>query len=272
MSITSSILVVDDDPNHLNLMKMYLPSFVDNVEVDVAPHPEDAVKIIESKKDPYPIIWSNYNFDNSRMNGLTFLAIAFEVSPLSSRLLCSAQFSEYEMIELVISGAIQTYATKPFISGQVSGSIKIGIEYHKVNVLGEFVDVIDFTSVDQLDANIKRAGEVNDIFKGELKLETKNHKAELNNLLVHLDTTIKKFQIPIARQVALQIELEGQKGNEEVLKKINTFQREISSLEVYLTRSKIMAQNHFSEVAKIRTLTSKTDKQIQRLKDEFIDE
>lgn len=272
MSTIVNILVVDDKPRHCELMKELLPSLVDNIEIIVADNPEDATKIIESRINLFPIIWSDYNFNNSKFNGLEFLEVASKISPLSSRLLCSAQFREDEMIEMVKNGAIQTHVSKPLIAKPTACAIKIGIEYHKVNVWGEFIDLTNFSSEDQLETNAERFEEINGIFDGESQLDTKSHEAELNNYLAHLGTTIKKFPIQIARQSLLLEELKEQKGKAELINKCRVFQYKISLLEEYLSKSKILVQNHFDVVSKIWASTSERDKQIQRLRDEFMDE
>ena len=237
------VLVVDDDPKHLKLMKVYLPSFVDNVEVDVAPHPEDAVKIIESKKDPYPIIWSDHNFNNSRINGLSFLAMASKLSPLSSRLLCSANFPEYEMIELVRSGALQTYATKPFISGQVSDAIKIGIEYHKVNVLGEFIDSFEMQSTDDLEESMMNVGVVQEnigLDDNEFKIDFKNREEELKQLLIQNEVVARKFSNRFSKPLKIVEGLNRKINNEETIKFMEQVKLRLDEIRNHLLQNEIL--------------------------------
>ena len=269
MPTNPTILIVDDEPKHLKLMKVFIPSVVDGVEIDVADNPEDATKIIEQRKAPYPIIWSDYKFHNSKMDGLAFLQAVSKISPFSSRLLCSASFPEYDMIELVKSGAIHIYACKPLITKPLKSSIQIGIEYHKVNVMGEFVDVTDYKSTDHLETILGTLGDVDSLIQGQCQLDTENNKEELNQLMAFLDVTLKKFQISIAMHWALREELKEKKGQEENLKKCDDLKYTILKMEGYLTRSKIIIKNNLNHISKTRILTSEMDKKFLKLKDEF---
>lgn len=191
------ILIVDDEPKHCELMKELLPK-LHNVEVDVAHHPEDATRSIELKKDPYPIVWSGYKFSNPKTDGIEFFESVSKISPLSSRLLCSANFPDSEMTILVKKGAIQTYISKPLFAEPTSSALKIGFEYYKVNVLGELIDAFELPSKDELGKHLmklhvieKKVGLKDEKFK----VDFVNREAELDRLFLQNEIIIKNSLI-----------------------------------------------------------------------------
>ncbi len=232
------ILVIDDEPKHLQLMKEFLPK-LHNVEVDVASHPEDAMKLIELRKDPYPVIWSDYNFENSKTNGIVFLKVVSKVSPLSSRLLCSANFHESELTSMVEDGAIQTYISKPINAEPTTSAIKIAIEYHKVNLFEEFLDleIQNFISENHLEEISQKLDTLYEFFGHLEKVNFVDRRVELNKLLAHIQVVLEKIPTMVTRQEYLNCKLKEGEGNERELKLLKNCLNKIKLLEDYLIQS-----------------------------------
>ena len=232
------ILVIDDEPKHLKLMKDFLPK-LHHVDVDVASRPEEAMKLIELREDPYPMIWSDCNFENSKANGIVFLKVVSKVSPLSSRLLCSANFHESEMTSLVEDGAIQTYISKPIIAEPTTSAIKIGIEYHKVNLFGKFLDleIQNFISENHLEEISQKLDTLYEYFWPVEEIDFAYRHVELNKLLTHIQLVLGKIPIMITRQEYLRCKLKEEEGNERELKLLKNCLNKINLLKEYLIQS-----------------------------------
>ena len=119
------ILVVDDNLVHLEMSRQFLDSF-NGISVDFAVHPDQGKELI-SKNDPFSIIWSEYQFNNSAIDGIEFLRDASLASPLSSKLLCSGVFSKSEILTRVKDKKADTYLTKPINIKSTYNALEIGI-------------------------------------------------------------------------------------------------------------------------------------------------
>jgi len=242
MNTSTNILVVDDDSKHCELMQDFLPT-LHNVEVDVSPYLNDAIKLIKSRKDPYTIIWSDFNFKISRMNGLDFLGVVSKISPLSSRLLCAAYFPENLMIDCVISGVIQTYIIKPLSAEPTTSAIKIGIEYHKLNVLEKFIDGFELKSTDELEETIMKLHVIEERvgLKDEgFKIDFENRKEELNQLFLKNDVVIKKFSDKFSKPLEIYEGTNLKSDNEKTLKLMEQVKFHLESMKDHLLKNKIM--------------------------------
>jgi|GEM_PF-4946144 len=237
-----SVLVVDDDEPHRLLMKYGLPKRPD-IHVDIAESPEDATFRMDTAKHPFQVIISDYNFKNSKINGLEFLGYVSQKFPLSARLLCSAQFSTDEMIEFVRKQYIHSYATKPIDLKKVSSAIDIGVAHHKLNQLQKAVDDVDLESNEELEKSVGYLSEVNRLVGSSffVRNDYDGRDAEFEELKAKSETLIKRFD--------------------------ESFQR--SGESIHLRNLNILKRYYRIEQTKL--IAGQRDLIIQRLKSEFGD-
>jgi response regulator RpfG family c-di-GMP phosphodiesterase len=235
------ILVVDDNSDHLSLMQQGL-SLQYNARVDIACHPEEALDLIKATEDPFPVIWSDYNYKNSKINGLKFLAEVSRLSPLSSRLLCSAQYSEREMIELVRNEEIHSYAVKPVNLEEVAGSTGIGISYYRLNLMQSSFEDVALTLGEGLEEFVDHFVKPNKLYEQLIAqgVESHSHDTELNLLSIKSRALIQRCQDTIQRYNS------------------STAQRNVD------------AQSRDKRIQKTAVKAEQRDKLIQQLKDEWL--
>lgn len=201
MTENNHVLVVDDDPKHLLLMKRGLP-LKSNVVVDVASHPEGARNLILANKVPYLVIWSDFDFQNSKINGMEFFSEVSDLSPLSSRLLCSAELDKDIMSFLMKKGAIHSYAAKPISLESISSATEIGIAHHQLNLLQRTLDDANLKFDEGLVKTINYCEEINQI-TGSTKngssflhgIEFDGRKLEREQLVVRIKTLEENFNM-----------------------------------------------------------------------------
>ncbi|MFT4579722.1 MAG: hypothetical protein ACI8PD_002296 [Nitrospinales bacterium] len=173
-SFSSSILIVEQDSGIPGI----LDAAVGNGEIEMV-HVDSPVKGLEllyEKRDPFSIIWSAEQFQKSKFNGMDFLKFCNKHSPTSSRILNSNTLPNTELLSLVQSGELHSYFNRnpevSFVDGMLS-AIDIGIEYHKVNLLGEFIDVTNFTLEDQIAANASALNNIVEKYRNGLRAPLK---------------------------------------------------------------------------------------------------
>ena len=234
-------LVVDDDPLHLSLMQQSL-SLQYYARVDVACHPEAALDLIKATERPYPVIWSDYNYKNSKTSGLQFLAEVSKLSPLSSRLLCSAQYDESEMRDFVRREEIHSYAIKPVDLELVVSSTNIGVNYYRLNLLQSFVDDIAVNSVEELEKFADYFVTPDKLYEPLVAqgVHCRSHDTELTLLSIKSKALIQRCHDTIQRHNS------------------STAQRNVN------------AQNRDKRIQKTSVKAEQRDKIIQRLKDEWL--
>ncbi|MFT4577921.1 MAG: CheY-like chemotaxis protein [Nitrospinales bacterium] len=248
------ILVVDDDLDHLALMEQSL-FLMGNVTVDVAKNPEEAIDLIEAKGTSYPVIWSDYNFNDSKFNGLDFLEEVTDLSPLSARLLSSEEKSPNEMNRFVERDLIHSFVSKPIDFECLYSATNIGIEYHKINVFGVFLDVsIAITNYD-FESMFGAMGQVEDI-------KCEGRGLELSKLSIHSDSILNRIPATILRTNAL--------GEDDgTLGVIKYFLKRSDYLTEYLDQTQLSIDDCFEKVRNTLIETDRNDELIKRLKGEF---
>ncbi len=124
-----SILTIEENPAFRNLIKVIIGDTT-SVEMEEACSPEEGMKLINNNS-PYSVIWSGYQFKQSKTNGLEFLKFCRKQSPFSSRILCAGSLDDSEFKSLVRAGDIHSYYSKTNASkviDSVSSVVAIGLE------------------------------------------------------------------------------------------------------------------------------------------------
>jgi hypothetical protein len=166
------------------------------------------------------------------------------------------------MIELMKNEEIHSYETKPINFKNVFNTTEIGIEYHKVNLFGEFLDVSDFKSKDGLENSLRRFELISNNFAPQDSPDLKGKEFELNNLLMHTQSVFDRVS---AGNLYKDVLVED-KG---ILECIKYFQNSISSLTSYLARSNTEVENRFKLIGDTFDKSAERDELLKRLKDEF---
>lgn len=112
----ASILVVDDDPTHLELVKALLTS--EGHQADYAPTPEEALRFLKVKK--YELVISDLYMPG--INGLQLLRMVKEQADDTEVVLMSANATVDAAAEALRHGAFD-FVTKPFDDLDVLGQI-----------------------------------------------------------------------------------------------------------------------------------------------------
>lgn len=237
--LNQRVLVVDGNPEHLEMNQQFLSHF-NSISVETAAHPDQAKELI-SKNDPFSIIWSDYDFGNSAIDGIEFMGDVSLASPLSARLLCTGTFSETELITLVRDKIAHTYISKPISTKSVHSGLEIGFANHKLNLLQHTFEEDDLNSSQCFERTRKYFKETRSIIESsKLKgFALDDRGLELKQLRNKSEGLIQSFN--------------------------ESFQRSNESMD----QRNADIQIHDDHIQNINTLTEQRDNMIQRLKDDF---
>ncbi len=258
-----SFLTVEENPAFRNLIKEIARGKT-STEVEEACSPEEAMKLINNNS-PYSVIWSGYQFEKSKTNGLEFLKSCRKQSPLSSRILCSGSFDDSELKSLVKAGGIHSYYSKTNASkviDSVSSVVAIGLENYRINLFDNFLSInrlthpVDFDNLlIQLKASLEGSPD-------NTNWELEDRELELNNLLSHTQSVFDRFP-------ASQLARSGLGKDDRVFECIKHFQNIISYMTEYLARSNTVVENRFTLISETNDRTAKREAKIEQLKAEF---
>jgi hypothetical protein len=147
LKTSHSILAVDENPAVPELLKV-IGDCKYNIEIEYAVSPEMGLERLKCINSP-SIVWSNSEFINSDIDGRKFLKNCKKISPLSSRIIAGSKLSDKDIEPMIDSGEIHSFYNSPilYMVNPILNSIQIGIEYHKINLLGQFLDGIKIDSI-----------------------------------------------------------------------------------------------------------------------------
>jgi response regulator RpfG family c-di-GMP phosphodiesterase len=114
------VLLVDDEPDIRESLKMLLEASLEGIEVATAESGAVALEILADR--PVDLIVTDYKMPG--MNGLEFLGRAQKVAPKVPRILVTA-FPDLEIaIKAINEAGIENFFTKPFEPEQVLGVVR----------------------------------------------------------------------------------------------------------------------------------------------------
>ena len=120
MSDLNSVLLVDDDPRLLELLKMSV--LEEGCEVVAVLDPREALEHV--RKTPFAVIVSDQNMES--MKGLDFLARARVIQPDASQILVTGMLTLDLAMEAINRGEIYRFIAKPWVHAELSVTLKNG--------------------------------------------------------------------------------------------------------------------------------------------------
>lgn len=270
------MLVVDETPALPELLKV-IGDINYDIKLEKANSPNDAIELLKNIASP-SVIWSNNEFENSSIDGKNLLKSCSKISPLSSRILFSPNLTKVEMDLMIRSGEIHSYYINPCNEvNPISSAIKLGIEFHKINLVGNFIDLLDFKPIKNLNKTHKEflnlEKKIGWVFGGArdwIDIETK--RLELNQLARRTQSISNKVPIKtseLLKSLATLKKKKDTKKQKELIKQIGHY---ISFIDDFLIYSKQHLKNSLTHVAKTNINIANTKDKIKRLKDDFFDE
>jgi hypothetical protein len=273
-----SILVVDEKPAFANLIKV-MGDLKYDIKLEAASSPEMGIELLKNIDSP-SVVWSNNEFANSDMDGKKFLNSCHKISPLSARILCGTSLLKDDMDPMVISSEIQSYYNSPtYELDPMLISIKIGIEFHKINLLEHFLNGLNNKSFCRTDRTLKaylnleeKTCEANELTRDWIDFD--NHHLELTQLSKFTQSVLSKIAATTSNLINLSNELAAEKKNEYekrilILKKV---QSRVDFIESFLTHSKTCLNKSFDHVAQTALLVAENKEIIKKLKNRLADE
>jgi CheY-like chemotaxis protein len=266
-------LVVDEDPQFRDLVE---ETFIDrdDYDVEIAGNPEEGLALLKNK-EPCSVIFSDSCFYNSDTNGRQFLETCRKISPLSSRVLCSASLAKSDLIPLVATGEITSYINKPSCKIPISNVAKIGIEHHNIKLLQFSINLIDLQSYEDINNNLTSLDAVDAKVRWKDQGANKQwpdfheHQAELDRFELHVELVSNAIPMAMARQYIFE-ERSGQESDQGAFrKKIKDVQMHLNNMDCYLRRSKIVLEKTRDHVANIKAGIAERDEKIKQLKGEL---
>lgn len=121
MSDLNSVLLVDDDPRLLELLKMSV--LEEGCEVVAVLDPREALEHV--RKTPFAVIVSDQNMES--MKGLDFLARARLIQPDASQILVTGMLTLDLAMEAINRGEIYRFIAKPWVHAELSVTLKNGL-------------------------------------------------------------------------------------------------------------------------------------------------
>ncbi len=118
MSDLNSVLVVDDDPRLLELLKMSVME--EGCDVVAVLDPRQALEHV--RKTPFAVIFSDQNMGS--MNGLEFLAEARKIQPDASQILITGVLTLDLALEAINRGEIFRFIAKPWVHAELMATLK----------------------------------------------------------------------------------------------------------------------------------------------------
>jgi hypothetical protein len=277
LKTSHTILVVDEAPHYPNLIKA-IGNFDYDIKLERAISPNNAIELLNKIASP-SLVWSNNEFKSSNIDGKSLLKYFSQNSPLSSRILCGSNLSKVEMDLMVSSGQVHSY----FISNSVRvlnpilSRIKLGVEFHKVNLVGDLIDRLDFESIPILNkAHIDFLNFEKKIgweFQGTRDwVDIKNQSFELEKLSHYTQAVSKKISTKTSDLSKTLATLKGKKDNERQTELIKHIEHKLASIDKFLIHSEKHLKQSLAHVTQTKNQIAKTKDEIKRLKDEFIGE
>ena len=118
MSDLNTVLLVDDDPRLLELLKMSVME--EGCEVVAVLDPVQALEQV--RKTPFAVIFSDQNMGS--MNGLEFLAEARKIQPDASQILITGVLTLDLALEAINRGEIFRFVAKPWVHAELIATLK----------------------------------------------------------------------------------------------------------------------------------------------------
>lgn len=116
--IKANILLVDDEPEILNALKLRLGC---SYNVITTTDPQEGLKLLKGK-EKFPVVISDFRMPV--MNGLDFLLAVNEICPETSSVLLTGQGEYNTAIDALNSGKIFKYLSKPCDSNEINDVLK----------------------------------------------------------------------------------------------------------------------------------------------------
>jgi hypothetical protein len=263
------ILAVDKSSSFLALVKEIANAEYD-VEFEGVNSPEEGMKYLNNGFSP-SLIWSECKLDHFDSDKKEFLKSCQEIAPLSSRILCATNLSENELGSMVRKGEIHSYYIKPMMYevGPILSAVKIGVEFHNVNIIESFLERMKSYSFSEPDKtqeeylNIEaKVGWTDGTTRDWIDFEKRN--IELNQLSLK---TQGVFDLIPATVTSLGL-LTDRSDAKEIVKKIHS---QMGFISGFLAHSKEYLKNSMSRAIKADTLINEVEAEIKKFKDEFMD-
>jgi hypothetical protein len=276
LKTSHTILVVDETPSFPELLKV-IGDFDYNITIEKANSPDNAIALLKNIPTP-SLVWSNNKFKNSKMDGKSLLKYFSQKSPHSSRILCGSSLPKVEMDLMVKAGQIHSYYNNPVhVVNPISSAIKLGIEFHKMTLLGNFIDRLDTTSnskLDKADANFLDLEKQIGWEFGETRdwIDNENQSLELQQLSRHTLSVLKKIPTKTLELAQCLSEIKETKANEKLIEVIKHIEHKLVSIDDFLIRSNNYLKSSNARIAKNNIQIENTNIKIKKLKDEFMGE
>jgi hypothetical protein len=263
------ILAVDKSSSFLALVKEIANAEYD-VEFQGVNSPEEGMKCLNNGFSP-ALIWSESKLDDFGSGDKDFLQSCKKISPLSSRILCATNFSENELGSMVREGEIHSYYIKPMMYevGPILSAIKIGVEFHNVNIIENFLERMESDSFSEPEKiqeeylNIEaQLGWADGTTRDWIDFEKRN--IELNQLSLK---TQGVFDLIPATVTSLGL-LTNRSDATKIKKQIHS---QMGLISGFLAHSKEYLESSMSQAIKADTLIAEVEAEIKKFKDEFLD-
>lgn len=272
-----TMLVVDETPSFPELLKV-IGGRRYNIEIDHASSPETGLERLDSTNPP-SIIWSNSAFKSSDIDGIKFLKKCSMISPISSRIICGSNLSRESIESMIRSKEIHSHYSSPILYevDSILSSIQIGIEYHKISLLGHFLDRLNVRSISKLTKTLsnypdikKKMGWIWGLKRNWIDFE--DRKLELTQLSNLTESVLNKVALTNSNIVDYDEVLSKTKNKGDGIVVLDKIQDRIAFIEGFLTKSKNHLNNSLSHAAKTDLKIAEIDIKVQKLKVEFMDE
>ncbi|QPJ66191.1 MAG: hypothetical protein G3M78_12620 [Candidatus Nitrohelix vancouverensis] len=277
-----SMLVAEESSVFPEILKVILGN--EDILMERVESPEQGMLALKRQR-PYSLIWSQNKFSRSRTNGVQFLKYCNESSPLSARILHDHLTSKSVLTSMVTRGQIDSFYTGDLslYTGQITpgvanltASVRMGMEFHKLNLINHFTDGIDPQSIESLNGLLMTWKGLNQqsIFeKGQNKERSDFDFRNANTRKLFLSTQHSLNKLLNCMEGLNQFRsLEQALANEEILVLVGRIQKKINSMTSYLTASEQLLTKSNDHALRSEQQYQETRKKTIQLKNELLDQ
>ncbi|MFT4579578.1 MAG: CheY-like chemotaxis protein [Nitrospinales bacterium] len=267
-----SVLVVEENSTFLELMETILE---DEVDVVRACSPEEGIEIIRNN-EPFSVIWSGHEFDNSKSNGRDFLRSCCEHSPLSARILNTYSLKEPELQSMVNTDEIHSYNHNDHVSvvvDPIASAIEIGVQNYHVNLFRKFIDLdgSNLEPQDFVEESSRLLNRLEDMPFKEDWCDLENRSLEVEKLFAYQNFLSGKVPLALKRQKDLLGQISTKQRTEIIGQLIERNMALILNQKEHLIRSNRIVEQNREKIRKANVHIYRIRKLVKDLKDEFGD-
>ncbi|MBT3365622.1 MAG: hypothetical protein HN472_03480 [Nitrospina sp.] len=256
MQQKSHSLLTVEQPPYIGSLIDGLLSDGNRLEVISVRTPEKALDLIKANV-PFSVICTENEFRESEITGKQLLQKCQQINPLSSRILCSVSFTKGQFLSMVKDDEIHSYVDRSVgtINDSLLSATEISIEYHKVNLLSNYLDNSDFNSIDSVAESLGRLEKIEGKIGWKLgpspllsASSFKDREAEVNQLLLSNGSVTHRAIVAAKKisEMASNAGIAGNKENERLLQVLN----HISHINTYLLEASLSLAKRTNQINK----------------------